>query len=172
MKKIIVCTLNVLLSMGLCSTMISAKDTSVTPGTDPKSGETTLTTSFDADYVVVIPESAELKDGMKITSSKMNTEPNKKVNVRISSGLTDGNATLKRMNVKPSETYFISVAVKLNGNPVTKDTIIATFQDQSTEALDSANGVLSFGEAVGSDGADEIKAGNYQGSLIFMISYE
>lgn len=136
--------------------------------TTPGDYETTLTFSVDTDYVVVIPESAELNKSLAITSPKANTEPGMAVKVRITKGLTDGSATLRR-NYDNSD-YAITAKLKLNDSneTVTSETVIASFSDVTTQ---TTGGTLTFADPVSPD-KNDVKAGSYTGSLTFTVSYE
>ena len=129
------------------------------------SKDTSLTYSVSADYIVTIPEQVTLDEEIVISSSKANTEPNMAVKVRISNLTENGEAELARTN---DAEYKITVAVKQNDAGITNNTVVAQFEDVTTEIKAAA---ISFDSPVAVNGGD-IKAGAYTGSLIFTVSYE
>jgi len=147
----------------------AAADTGSTLDAGQDTRSTTVHANIAEEYEVVIPEEARLSEGLRITSRVMNTDPGMQVRVRISQGLEDGKVSLAREN--DTSGYAITVPLLKGEAAVTPDTVVAAFADQDINALEGANGALTFGAPKAPD-EDPIKAGDYRGFLTFAISYE
>lgn len=132
--------------------------------TEPGNKTMDLTYSVDVDYMVSIPETANLNQTLTISSGKANTEPNKAVKVQISGLTDDGKAILYR---KDNRGYAITAAAKQNEKYLKNNDVIATFADVTT---DTQADPIEFDSPVAASGG-EIKAGSYTGQLTFIVSY-
>ena len=90
----------------------------------------------------------------------INVEPTKKVDVKVKSGITNGNVTLDRAN--SSDITTSTVSLTSNGQGITNNEVVATFQDQATTPIQG--GKLYF------SGLDSnLNAGTWTGSIVFEV---
>lgn len=115
-------------------------------------------------YTINIPATLELEPGVEKTLNigmdSINVEPTKKVDVKVKSGITNGNVTLDRAN--SSDITTSTVSLTSNGQGVTNNEVVATFQDQATTPIQG--GKLYF------SGLDSnLNAGTWTGSIVFEV---
>lgn len=126
--------------------------------------DTTLRYMVDADYLVVVPESIALDQELVISSTRANTEPGMAVKGRISNLTADGKAELSRIN---DTDYKITAQAKQNDAAIADGAVVATFADVTAKTDADA---ISFEAPEAAEGT--VKAGDYEGGVIFVISYE
>lgn len=135
-----------------------------------QSVDTQLSYKVSSDYEVIIPESLELSkdhnETLQFTSTKMNTEVDYSVIIRIT-GLTDNKAKLTRLG---DTDYSIVLPVMMGSKEIVENTTVARFEGTDTNPV-QGTGTVSFGAPVASDGKELIKAGDYTGTVIFTVSY-
>ena len=130
-----------------------------------------VTYSQNTTYMLSIPASITLSStdtaqATDIGVSAVNTTPTEKVQVTITSGITNYQVELERDG--DSETTVVSEVTDGLGNPVSIGSVIAEFKDMSTVPITAGTGVLNFSKV--KDGADEtaaVKAGSYSGTIVF-----
>lgn len=115
-------------------------------------------------YTINIPATLELEPGVEKTLNigmdSINVEPTKKVDVKVKSGITNGNVTLGRAN--SSDITTSTVSLTSNGQGITNNEVVATFQDQATTPIQG--GKLYF------SGLDSnLNAGTWTGSIVFEV---
>lgn len=115
-------------------------------------------------YTINIPATLELEPGVEKTLNigmdSINVEPTKKVDVKVKSGITNGNVTLDRAN--SSDITTSTVSLTSNGQGITNNEVVATFQDQATTSIQG--GKLYF------SGLDSnLNAGTWTGSIVFEV---
>ena len=115
-------------------------------------------------YTINIPATLELEPGVEKTLNigmdSINVEPTKKVDVKVKSGITNGNVTLDRAN--SSDITTSTVSLTSNGQGITNNEVVATFQDQATTPIQV--GKLYF------SGLDSnLNAGTWTGSIVFEV---
>ena len=115
-------------------------------------------------YTINIPATLELEPGVEKTLNigmdSINVEPTKKVDVKVKSGITNGNVTLDRAN--SSDITTSTVSLTSNGQGITNNEVVATFQDQETTHI--KGGKLYF------SGLDSnLNAGTWTGSIVFEV---
>ncbi|MBV3116681.1 hypothetical protein KSU88_06685 [[Clostridium] innocuum] len=115
-------------------------------------------------YTINIPATLELEPGVEKTLNigmdSINVEPTKKVDVKVKSGITNGNVTLDRAN--SSDITTSTVSLTSNGQGITNNEVVATFQDQATTPIQG--GKLYF------SGLDSnLNAGTWTGSIVFEV---
>ena len=115
-------------------------------------------------YTINIPATLELEPGVEKTLNigmdSINVEPTKKVDVKVKSGITNGNVTLDRAN--SSDITTSTVSLTSNGQGITNNEVVATFQDQATTPIQG--GKLYF------SGLDSnLNAGTWTGRIVFEV---
>ena len=115
-------------------------------------------------YTINIPATLELEPGVEKTLNigmdSINVEPTKKVDVKVKSGITNGNVTLDRAN--SSDITTSTVSLTSNGQGITNNEVVATFQNQATTPIQG--GKLYF------SGLDSnLNAGTWTGSIVFEV---
>lgn len=115
-------------------------------------------------YTINIPATLELEPGVEKTLNigmdSINVEPTEKVDVKVKSGITNGNVTLDRAN--SSDITTSTVSLTSNGQGITNNEVVATFQDQATTPIQG--GKLYF------SGLDSnLNAGTWTGSIVFEV---
>lgn len=115
-------------------------------------------------YTINIPATLELEPGVEKTLNigmdSINVEPTKKVDVKVKSDITNGNVTLDRAN--SSDITTSTVSLTSNGQGITNNEVVATFQDQATTPIQG--GKLYF------SGLDSnLNAGTWTGSIVFEV---
>lgn len=116
-----------------------------------------------------LSQTAEVEQTVSATA--MNIRPDKKLQVKITVEDSQGNEiidsqgriTLTRSDGNATTTSVVSTTEK-SGNPITTDTVIAEFENQSTEFVNDTTGELYF-SAVPAD----TKAGDYTGSIVYVM---
>lgn len=106
-----------------------------------------------------------------VSATAMNIRPDKKLQVTIKVKDSQGNEiidsqgriTLTRSDSQATTTSVVSTTEK-SGNPITTDTVIAEFENQSTDFVNDTTGELYF-SAVPAD----TKAGDYTGSIVYVM---
>ena len=115
-------------------------------------------------YTINIPATLELEPGVEKTLNigmdSINVEPTKKVDVKVKSGITNGNVTLDRAN--SSDITTSTVSLTSNGQGITNNEVVATLQEQATTPIQG--GKLYF------SGLDSnLNAGTWTGSIVFEV---
>lgn len=123
-----------------------------------------------ATYTLTIPQTITLSADSTVISdeisvSDVNTKPNEKVQVKISSGLTtDGKVELTRTN--DANTKVVSAITMEGSVPVTSDTEILSAEG----IVAKASKKLNF-SAIQDSAGGTVKAGIYEGTLTFLADY-
>lgn len=107
-----------------------------------------------------------------VTATAMNISPDKKLQVTIIVKDSQGNEiidsqgriTLTRTIDRLATTTSVVSTTANSGNPITEDTVIAEFENQSTDFVNGTTGELYF-SAVDKD----TKAGDYTGSIVYVM---
>lgn len=97
-----------------------------------------------------------------VSATAMNIRPDETLQVKIN-GLTDGKVTLTRDDSEATTTSVVSTTSN-SGNPISSDTVIAEFENQSTELVNNTKGELYF-SAIPQD----TKAGDYSGTITYVM---
>lgn len=129
--------------------------------------------SQNTTYMLSIPASITLSanDPVKaenIGLSKVNAAPDKKVQVKIKSGITNSKVELARKD--DTETKVVSTVTDKDGSPVSDGFVVAEFAGTSDDPapIVSGTGVLNFSRIEDNAGsAAAIKAGSYTGTIVF-----
>lgn len=129
------------------------------------SQQTTYTLSIPATITLSSSASAQVQD---IGVSAVNTAPDKKVQVKISSGITSNNQ-VELGREGDANTKVVSDVTDKDSQPVSNGFVVAEFQDMSTTPITAGTGVLNFSEIKDSAGGT-VKAGSYQGTIVFEAS--
>lgn len=124
-------------------------------------------------YTVSIPKSIQLsKNGntpndVKIMASDVNIEPKGEIKVSIISGIENGILNLDR---KDDTSTKVQTTVTANGiaDPITTNTVIATFRGDHGETV--TGGTLAFSKVTNVGNDATIKAGTYTGTVEFAIT--
>jgi hypothetical protein len=137
---------------------------------------TSIQYSIEPTYTVVIPQTVTAGNSLAITATSINTEPNKQVVVKISSGISaeseqsvvklirqmvGGGSEEERLD----ESNVLFAPVTLGAGFVDNYTRIASFRGVSTDNL------IQDTLFIGTPGTEGKLAGTYKGSLTFEISY-
>ncbi len=161
MKKRIITGAVAMMMAGVMMIPVQADD--ITQDSTNKSGTTNVTYIEENKYIVTIPSSVELKTSgettASITASKMNIEPGKKLQVSVSSGISDGKVTLTRTGTDDNTTSTVSLTS--GGAEIDDNAVVATFTGQSTNVT---GGTLYFSKL-----SDNLNAGKWSGQIIFQI---
>ena len=157
MKKIFAALLTLTLCLSMASTAFAAE---IDQDSEPKQGQTTLTTEKAATYVVVIPETAEIKFDVEsnpigdIEYQSGNLEPGAYVTVALT-GKTD------LANVEDDQ-YTIPYQISHSGQEFT--------QVVYTEKT-AAGTKTPLTADITKTAWEDAKAGGYEATLTFTISY-
>lgn len=165
MKKFLTTALISALCISAINTTTFAKE--IKQDTTPKTADTTVNYTVDtSSYVIVIPESVNLGEDLNIKCNKANTEPNKCIRVSISGLTTDGKVSLSRK--LDDNNYQIKADIKQNNKALSNNTVVATFQN-TVVPVDAPSIVIDNPK---SPDSNDIKAGEYSGTIKFTVSYE
>lgn len=157
MKKIISCILTLVLVFSMAGTVFAAE---ITPDSESKSGTTTISTTKDASYIVVIPERANITFDQEsnpigsITYKEGNLEPDAYVTVALTektalANLSDARYTIP-YEIRSEGSAFSQVVYEEDTAPQTGTPLTAYISKKSWE---------------------EAKAGKYTATLTFTITY-
>lgn len=132
--------------------------------------------SLGSTYTLSIPIDVTVLDAnggsAKVGVSAVNTTPTEKVQVTITSGINNNNQIeLAREN--NTDTKVVSAVTDSNGNALSNGSVVAEFQDMSIKAIEdgtAGDGTINFGSLADSQGDDTIKAGTYNGTIVFGAS--
>ncbi|HIR91809.1 MAG TPA: hypothetical protein IAB98_00115 [Candidatus Egerieimonas intestinavium] len=116
-------------------------------------------------WIVSIPQttlSQTQEVEQTVSATAMNIRPDEKLQVKIK-GLTEGKVTLTRDDSKATTTSTVSTTSN-SVNPITVDTVIAEFEDQSTDFVNGTTGKLYFSAI-----PEETKAGDYSGTITYVM---
>ena len=116
-------------------------------------------------WIVSIPQttlSQTQEVEQTVSATAMNIRPDEKLQVKIK-GLTEGKVTLTRDYSKATTTSTVSTTSN-SVNPITVDTVIAEFEDQSTDFVNGTTGKLYFSAI-----PEETKAGDYSGTITYVM---
>lgn len=158
MKKLFATLLALTLCCSMATTAFAAE---INQDSETKTGNTTITTVKDPTYIVVIPEKAEIQFGVEsnpigdIVYKEGNLEPGAEVTVELKNAST--------LAHKENAQYTIEYAVCKDGEAFTS----VVYNEQTaagTKTALTANITKEAWEAA--------KAGNYEATLTFEISYE
>ena len=143
--------------------MIPVQATDIT-GSGPNKAETSVTYTEPNKYTIKIPSSVELKTSdetsASITATSMNIESGKKLQVSVSSGISEGKVTLTRTGATDNTTSTVSLTSE--GAGISNNTVVATFAGQSTDVI--TGGTLYFSAL-----SDNLNAGEWNGQITFQI---
>lgn len=157
MKKLIAFCMTGILCFGMAGTVFA---TEINQNSDPKTADTILTTSKEASYIVVIPETAgitfdtEVNPIGDIEYIGGNLEPDAYVTVGLSSKTPLENTA--------NSDYTIPYEV-CSGNEVFEKVVY----NEETEA----NTKIPLNVNITKEAWEKTKAGNYQARLTFSVSY-
>lgn len=158
MKKLFATLLALTLCCSMATTAFAAE---INQDSETKTGNTTITTVKDPTYIVVIPETAEIEFAVEsnpigsIEYKEGNLEPGAEVTVELKNAST--------LAHKEDAKYTIEYAVCKDGEAFTS----VVYNEQTaagTKTALTANITKEAWEAA--------KAGNYEATLTFEISYE
>lgn len=157
MNKLIVFCMIGILCLGMGGTVFA---TEINQDSDPKEAGTTLTTSKDASYIVVIPETSGITFDMEVNPIGEieyvggNLEPNAYVTVELSNKTPLENTANSDYTI-PYEVY--------SGNGAFEKVVYNEETEANTKTPLTVNITKSAWE--------KAKAGNYEAFLTFSISY-
>lgn len=158
MKKLFATLLALTLCCSMATTAFAAE---INQDSETKTGNTTITTVKDPTYIVVIPEKAEIQFGVEsnpigdIVYKEGNLEPGAEVTVELKNAST--------LAHKEDAQYTIEYAVCKDGEAFTS----VVYNEQTAAGTKTALTANITKEAW-----DAAKAGNYEATLTFEISYE
>lgn len=139
--------------------------------TSPQS--VTVTYTQGNEYIISIPPRVNLsldKDiSYSITADKINIAPDKKVQVSVASGISDGKVTLTRINSSGNDTITSTVSLSDGGKGIADNETIAVFKEM--DSTPETGGTLYFtalNKALAK--GEELKAGDWSGTLTFSIA--
>lgn len=162
MKKRIITGAVAMMMVGVMMIPVHAIDI-----TGSGTGTTTVEYSQNSTWTVSIPKTT-LSQSEEVTqtvsATEMNIRPEKKLQVKIT-GITDGKVTLTR-NSSDSVTTTVTVSSDLNNvkTLISGETVIAEFEDQSKEFINSTNGKLYFSKV-----SEDTYAGDYTGTITYTM---
>lgn len=162
---------------GIMSAMLVAGMVMPVSAADPNN-ELDVQYSLGSTYTLSIPIDVTVLDAnggsAKVGVSAVNTTPTEKVQVTITSGINNSNQIeLEREN--NTDTKVVSAVTDSKGTALSNGSVVAEFQDMSTTAITGGNygdGTINFGPLADSQGDDTIKAGTYNGTIVFGASIE
>ena len=158
MKKLFATLLALTLCCSMATTAFAAE---INQGSETKTGNTTITTVKDPTYIVVIPENAEIQFGVEsnpignIVYKGGNLEPGAEVTVE----LKNASALAHKEDAKYTIAYEIC-----HGGAEFEKVVYGENTVTGTKTALTANITKEAWEAA--------KAGNYEATLTFEISYE
>lgn len=126
-----------------------------------------MTVSFEkkSSYLLNIPAQLELSDitgkAKAIGVNSINLPTNKKLQIKVSSGIKDGKVTLTDEN-DAANTCSSTVSLASGGTGIADNAVVAEFADMSTEA--TSGGKLYFSRL------ENVQAGTYKGTITFVAS--
>lgn len=161
-KKMITGLLGVMAAAAMALPVSAADDTM----TVQYSQATTYTLSIPATITLSENQAAQAEN---IGVSAVNTEPGKKVQVKVSSGITNNQVELVRTG--DTTTKVVSDVTDKDGNKVSNGFVVAEFQDMSTTPITAGTGILNF-SAIRDSAGGTVKAGSYTGTIVFEASVE
>lgn len=97
-----------------------------------------------------------------VSATAMNIRPDETLQVKIK-GLTEGKVTLTRDDNNATTTSTVSTTPN-SADPITDDTVIAEFEDQSTAFANGITGKLYFSAI-----PEDTKAGDYSGTITYVM---
>jgi len=158
MKKLFATLLALTLCCSMATTAFAAE---INQDSDPKTGNTTITTVKDPTYIVVIPETAQIEFDVgsnpigSIEYKEGNLEPGAEVTVE----LKNASALAHKEDAK----YTIEYAVCKDGEAFTS----VVYNEQTAAGTKTA-----LTADITKEAWEAAKAGNYEATLTFEISYE
>lgn len=139
------------------------------------SGEMNLKYTEGNHWAVTIPSEVSLSTGSDsdstITATEINIEPNKKLEVSVSTGVSNGQAVLTRKNgITGSDDVTTTVSLSTGGAGIADKEVVAEFSGTKKNTSISAdkNGTLYFSKLSAKDGGT-VKAGEYTGKITFLL---
>lgn len=97
-----------------------------------------------------------------VSATAMNIRPDETLQVKIK-GLTEGKVTLTRDDNNATTTSTVSTTPN-SDDPITADTVIAEFENQSTDFVNGTTGKLYFSAI-----PEDTKAGDYSGTITYVM---
>lgn len=171
MNKIIVKVSTCCLMAGMMFMPIHAEQTQ----TEGNEGNMTLKYTEGNHWVVTIPSEVSLSTGSdsesKITATEINIEPTKKLEVSVSSGISEGKATLSRTSGTAADNVTSIVSLTKNATSgISDNAVVAEFSGtkKDTTIFADKNGTLFFSKLSAKDGGT-VKAGEYTGKITFLL---
>lgn len=138
-------------------------------------GEMNLTYTEGNQWTVTIPSNVDLSTNkeinQQITATEINIEPNKKLEVSVSTGVSNGQAVLTRKNgITGSDDVTTTVSLSTGGAGIADKEVVAEFSGTKKNTSISAdkNGTLYFSKLSAKDGGT-VKAGEYTGKITFLL---
>lgn len=163
-KKIVAGMMSAMLAVGMVMPVSAAQP----------NNELDVQYSLESTYTLSIPTTVTVLNenggSAKVVVSAVNTTPNEKVQVTITSGITDHQIELAREN--NTDTKVVSEVTDSKGNKLSNQSVVAEFRDMSITAIidgTAGDGTINFGELKDSQG-NAIKAGTYNGTIVFGAS--
>lgn len=139
------------------------------------SGEMNLKYTEGNHWTVTIPSEVSLSTGSDsdstITATEINIEPNRKLEVSVSAGVSNGQAVLTRKNgITGSDDVTSMVSLSTGGAGIADNEVVAEFSGTKKDISISAdkNGTLYFSKLSAKDGGT-VKAGEYTGKITFLL---
>lgn len=128
----------------------------------------------DSTWTVSIPKttlSQTQEVEQTVSATAMNIRPGQKLQVTIKTTDSDGKAildeegkvTLTRTDRQATTTSVVSTTAN-SRNPITSNTVIAEFENQSTDFVNDTTGKLYFSAV-----PEGTKAGDYTGSIVYVM---
>ena len=158
MKKLIAFVLTLAMATIMSVTAFAA-DTIITPGSDPKTGSTTVEYSVTPTYTVTIPSEVTLGNSFEIKAENVVLEQGKQLEV----ALTATSGTDNAFTVSNGKTGVLAYEVKVGETPVSVGGTVLTV-NPSTAATGSAT--LNFSTPTNTI----VYAGDYSGTVTFTVS--
>lgn len=148
--------------MGAMALPVSAANDTMTV---EYSQQTTYTLSIPATITLSADQASKAEN---IGVSAVNTAPDKKVQVSIKNGITNNNQ-VELTRTGDGTTKVVSDVTDKDNQVVSNGTVVAEFQDMSTDPIKTGTGILNF-SAIKDSAGGTVKAGNYAGTIVFEAS--
>ena len=156
MKKLIAFVLTLAMATIMSVTAFAAE---ITPGSDPKTGDTTVVYSVAPTYTVTIPSEVSLDSSFEINAENVVLEQGKQLEVALTATSGAGNA----FTVSNGSTGLLTYDVKVGETPISVGDTVLTV-NPTTAPTGSAT--LNFSAPT----STIVYAGNYSGTVTFTVS--
>lgn len=119
-------------------------------------------------YVISIPSEVILKQGeetqSEIKGTKINIEPDKEVQVKVTYGIEEGKVSLRLEKGGELDKVTATVSLTSRGGGIDKSTVVARFKERNSNS-EEGTGILYFAGL-----PKDMRAGTWTGKLTFEVS--